>query len=167
MAKHNVVFSKLPKGKDLDISDLEESLDVSKSTIRRLASNKRISRKHDGKKYIYDRKSVQSFMQSFNRDDYYSVAEATQVLKDNGIWDTFKNFTPKKNINNKAQFICEYKRFTDDFPISVTQLLKHGYLKKDKDLRPVMITKSSMIDTIKKLKQSSNNIHYKVNKKSA
>ena len=165
MAKNDLVFSKLPTGKDLDISDLEDSLNASRSTIRKLEASGRISRKHNGKKFIYDRKSVQVFMASFNRDDYYSISEANQVLKDHGICDEYNFFGSDSAKGNQ----CKYQRYTNEFPMSPTQLLARGYLGKDKDISPALITKKSMVDAIKKLKKisPSNNINSTSQPKSA
>ena len=165
MAKNELVFSKLPTGKDLDISDLEDSLNASRSTIRKLEASGRITRKHNGKKFIYDRKSVQAFMASFSRKDYYSVSEATEVLKDNGIWDTYQPFSSGMDKSKK----CKFQRFTNEFPISVTQLVNRGYLKQDDDISPALITKKSMVDAIKRLKKISpaNNVHATSQQKSA
>ncbi len=136
-----------PKSVELGIAEVEIILNTTRETVRSLSASGRLKRKQSGKKFIYDCLSVEKYMATFNKDDFYTVAEATQVLKDNGISDEFESFSSGGIPANK----CKYKRYTNEFPISVKQLLKRGYLFKDKNIKPVLITKKSMVETIKKL----------------
>jgi len=141
-------YGVLPTQKvELDIKIVEIVLGKTRESIRKLTASGRLKRKFVKGKYIYDRKSVSKFILEFDRNDYYSVSEATQVLKDNGIWDQFKSF----NKDGNPRYQCKYERYTNEFPISPKQLLQKGYLVKDKDIKPILITKQSMVDTIKKL----------------
>ncbi len=144
MEKFDLQFKSIPQGKVLGIKETSIILDVPYSTVRALERAGRIKRKQGKKGYVYDENSLKSFVNSFIRSDYYSISEATEVLKDNGITDTFQAFNSESGKGRK----CKYNRYTTLFPMSPKQLLNRGYLEKDADIKPTMITKKSMVHLI-------------------
>lgn len=135
------------KSEKLGIAEVEKILNKTRETIRNLVASGKLKRKLEGKKYIYDWQSLKDYMATFNQDDYYTYAEAKEILKDNGICDFFVTYSS----NGAPTQQCVYKRFTKEFPMSVAQLLKRGFLEKEKDIKPILITKKSMIATITRL----------------
>jgi len=117
---------------------------INQMGLNNLSNSGRIKRKKFGKSFQYDRSSIHSFLHSFNIDKYKTVSETTEILNNNGIRDIFQFFG---NENGKKK--CRYIRFTKEFPMSVKNLIKNGYLEIDKDIKPTLIKYESIISTIK------------------
>ena len=71
-------------------------------------------------------------------DEYVSISETKQMLETNGIKDIFQRFSDKSETLK-----CKYHRVTNEFPMSVSNLIKYGYLDVDGDITPKMIKKES------------------------
>ncbi|MFW3405629.1 hypothetical protein ACN9JU_01950 [Aliarcobacter butzleri] len=93
----------------------------------------------------YDRYSVDGFLKSFDVEDYLTLSETKQMLETNGIKDLFMRFSNKYDDGIQ----CRYERVTNQFPMSVKNLIKYGYLVVDKDITPMLIRKDSVISSIK------------------
>jgi hypothetical protein len=110
-----------------------------------LCDSGRLKRKKVLGVWKYDRYSVNNFLNSFNVDDYVTVSQTKDMLETNGIKDIFKRFSNK----NEDGIRCKYQRVTNQFPMSVKNLIKFGYLDVDSDISPQLIKKDSVIKTIK------------------
>lgn len=136
--------------------------------LNNLCDSGRLKRKKILGKWVYDKKSVNSLKQQIGMDEYVSISETKQMLETNGIKDVFKRFSDKNETLK-----CKYNRVTNQFPMSVSNLIKYGYLDVDGDITPKMIKKESVVKTIKHfskgLKQNvstpSNNSSYSSMKK--
>ena len=112
--------------------------------LNNLSESGRVKRKKVLGVWKYCRYSVNRFLQSFNVDDYVTISQTKQILKSNGIRDIFNRFSDKSETLK-----CKYERVTNQFPMSVKNLIGYGYLEIDKDVKPTMIKKDSVIKTIK------------------
>ena len=90
----------------LTLEEVMEILPLNQSSINNLSINGELKRIKFGKRYLYERKYVYLVLQKLN--DYRSISEVTEILKDNGIEDKFKNFTEKGGVRK-----CKYFRYTD------------------------------------------------------
>jgi len=132
---------------------------INQNGLNNLSDSGRLNRKKKLCKWVYDKKSVNSLLEQIKSSDYLSISETKQMLEINGIKDIFKRFSDKSETLK-----CNYQRVTNEFPMSVKNLINYGYLDVDRDITPKMIKKDSVINTIKHF-LSFGNIPLKVNLK--
>lgn len=121
---------------------------VNQSGLNNISDIGRVKRKKVLGVWRYDKNSINNFLTSFKRDDYYQYSEVVNLLKDNGVCDEYKYFG--RSENDKP--MCKYIRKNPHFPLTVKNLIENGYLKKDDDISPILIRKDSVIKTIKLFK---------------
>lgn len=125
---------------------------INQSGLNNLSNSGRVKRKKVLGVWKYDTHSVNSFLQQMKKDEYVTLSETKRMLEINGIKDTFKRFSDKNETLK-----CKYERVTDEFPMSVKNLIKHNYLDMDKDVLPKRIKKDSVLKTIKHFSKVKNN----------
>lgn len=113
--------------------------------LNNLSNSGRVKRKKVLGVWKYCRYSVNEFLKSFDVEDYLTLSETKQMLETNGIKDFFKRYSTKDEDTVK----CKYFRVTNEFPMSVKNLIKYGYLIVDRDISPMLIKKDSVISSIK------------------
>lgn len=127
--------------------------------LNNLSGSGRLKRKKVLGVWKYCRYSVNSFLKQINPSDYLSISQTKQMLETNGIKDIFKRFSDKGETLK-----CKYEKVTNEFPMSVKNLIKYSYLDVDRDITPKMIKKESVIKTIKhfsgkRVKQQPKKLH--------
>lgn len=120
---------------------------VNQIGLNNLSNSGVIKRKKRLGVWRYDTYSLTSFVNSINTNDYISTTETKIMLEKNGIKDFFKRFSNKSDVLQ-----CRYIRVTNEFPMSVRNLIKYGYLDVLKNVSPLMIRKKSVQKTIKHFK---------------
>ncbi|PHO09094.1 hypothetical protein CPG37_10880 [Malaciobacter canalis] len=115
--------------------------------LNNLSDSGRLKRKKRLGVWVYDKNSVTSFLNSINTNDYLSLSDTKVMLETNGIKDIFKRFS-----NKDETLKCNYRRVTNQFPMSVKNLIKFGYLDVVDGVSPMMIKKDSVVKTIKHFK---------------
>ena len=125
---------------------------LNQSGLNNLSNSGRLKRKKVLGVWMYCSYSVNSFLQQMNSEEYLTYSETKQMLETNGIKDTFKRFSDKNETLK-----CKYVRVTNEFPMSVKNLIKHNYLDVDKDVLPQRIKKDSVIKTIQHFSKVKNN----------
>ncbi len=120
--------------------------------LNNLCDSGRLKRKMVLGVWKYDKSSVNSLIKKLSVDKYLTYSETKEMLETNGIRDIFKRFSDKNETLK-----CRYVRVTNEFPMSVSNLIKYGYLDVDKDISPMMIKKESVVKTIKHFSSVKNN----------
>jgi len=133
-------------------SDIKDEFDFNTTTVKNLSDSGVLKSKIISGNRYFENNSVNTFRKSFNRDDYYLGKEVMEVLKDNGLSDTFKPFFEKGESVKGKRIRCKYTRLLKSFPISISTLTKNNLLKVDTNFSPMLIRKSSVVTTIKTLK---------------
>lgn len=128
----------------LILEEVMEILPLNQSSINNLSDSGELKRIKFGKRYLYYREFVYLVLQKLI--DYNTVSEVSEILKDNGICDYFKNYTEKG-----GKMKCVYNRYHKEFPMSVTQLIKNGYLEVYEGVTPILIKNKSVVKTIQTL----------------
>ena len=120
--------------------------------VNNLCESGRLKRKKVLGEWRYEKTSVNSLIQQLTVDEYLTYSETKEMLETNGIRDFYRRYSDKDDTLK-----CRYVRFTKQFPMSVSNLIKYGYLDVDKDISPMMIKKDSVIKTIKHFSSVRNN----------
>lgn len=120
--------------------------------LNNLCDSGRLKRKMVLGVWKYDKSSVNSLIKKLSVDKYLTYSETKEMLETNGIRDIFKRFSDKNETLK-----CRYVRVTNEFPMSVSNLIKYCYLDVDKDISPMMIKKESVVKTIKHFSSVKNN----------
>lgn len=112
--------------------------------LNNLSESGRLKRKKVLGEWRYESNSVNLLIQQLTVDEYLTYSETKEMLETNGIKDIYERYSDENETLK-----CKYERVTNQFPMSVSNLIKYGYLDVDKDISPKMIKKESVIRTIK------------------
>lgn len=121
------------------------------TTLNKMCKSGRLKFKMINGVRYYENNSVNTFNNSFNRNDYHTSKEIMVILGDNGLLDSYIPISSDKT--SKGKKICGYKRILKKFPISINQLEKHKILEIDTDFSPRLIKKSSVVKIIQTLNE--------------